>query len=77
MSVDSFARALLADWPPGVGLDGADLMGMAVRHELLVEVKVVEPCRDEGCACMAWAEPHEWVRDVACYRPNPALREGS
>ena len=76
MTVESFARAL-ADWPDGVGLDGADLIGIAVRHEVLIEVPVFRPCSQDGCACMAWAEPHEWVRGVPCYRPNPNLRRGS
>ncbi len=69
----AFADALLRDWPSDLGVEGFDLIHIAVRAGLLVETTARRPCGDQ-CRCACAYEPGEWPRGVTCYRVNPDLR---
>ena len=71
--VENFATTLLRDWPPEVGVEGYDLLHIALRAGLLVETTERRPC-GEHCRCVTAYDPHEWPAGVTCYRINPALR---
>lgn len=71
--VQDFATALLRDWPADLGVEGYDLIHIAVRAGLLVETTVRRPCGDQ-CRCACAYDPQEWPAGVACYRINPELR---
>jgi hypothetical protein len=74
--VAAFSQTLARDWPDGLGVDGEDLIHIAVRTGLLVEETVRRPCGDQ-CRCLDAYDPHEWVQGVICYRINPRLKEAA
>lgn len=74
--VQEFIATLLRDWPPEVGVEGYDLLHIAVRAELLVETTQRRPCGDQ-CRCTSAYDPQEWPAGVTCYRINPKLKEAA
>lgn len=58
-----FARDVLEGGFEGNTFDGADLQELGVKHGLLREVTVTEPCSTDGCAC---AEVVDFP--TTCYR---------
>jgi len=71
--LQAFADALLRDWPGNLGVEGYDLIHIAVHAGLLVETTARRPCGDQ-CRCAGVYDPAEWPQGVTCYRVNPELR---
>ena len=65
-----FAVELFEDWPPGKGLDGFDLLAIAVRHGLVVPTKQLNPCLEDHCSCAEYYCANEWLEGVLCYRKS-------
>ena len=62
----AFAQDVLASWPED--LCGADVESYAVKHGLLIQVEMQEPC-GESCQCAEMDVDFP----TTCYRRTPLL----
>lgn len=74
-SLRAFARDVMGEWPHECGVDGFELQDLAVKHGLLVPVKMTSPC-GEGCQCAEYYESDELAEGVTCYRKTELLLPG-
>ena len=65
----TFAKAILEGWPVDDGIGAIELQDIAVEHGLLIPLKVVAACRDDGsCGCY-----QDDNLPGICYRKTPLL----
>lgn len=67
--VEDFVRELLRAWDFSGDIDGGQLQDMAIKHGVLKEVVITEPCGDDyTCRCINYY--HEDDYPAICCRVN-------
>ena len=69
----AFAKEILENHP-GVELNAIDIQDISVKHGLLIETTVYEPCNPEGCSCNEFYSSDEFKDGISCFRLAPFLK---